>query len=199
MNKICLIVLSMLLQACASSSNALTQVSYYLLDASPVRTQETLVQANSELKPIMLGRVSLPDYLNQSKLVLKLDKQEVRLANYHNWAEPVTVAVTRILRRELNAAQSLYRVLDSCSECDKLSVDIEHFYPTSEGDVILSGVYSWRHKGRDEKPVYRDFIFTRELQVGGYREAVEQMNAVVKLLGNAIALEIAGNQVGLNE
>jgi len=176
-----LLLLTYLLLGCISNKTP-RESFYYLLDAAPMKEHNSTAGASKELTKtyIKLSTVRVPDYLQQSNLVLKLDNHQIKIANYHFWAQDLSESIQRVLMRELNAASPGVIYTQQCVKCAELIVSIDHFYPTQSGDVVLSGTYTKVSVNKSQQQVR--FLLNSRLEKGGYDEAVVVMRDLVSKL-----------------
>lgn len=167
------------LTACASSEIA-TKNRYYILDdiAQKNATNGKIVDKSSVTK---IRTVVVPSYLNQSNLVLKLNNHQIKIAHYHFWADDLRQSIQRILINDLNKHHSTISYASECITCDELVITIEHFYPTETGEVVLAGTY---YNTNDY--IHKNFLLQKELNQGGYDEAVAVMRNLLSELASKI-------------
>jgi uncharacterized lipoprotein YmbA len=176
------------LSACVNTAPT-PDTYYYVLDASPQSFASKTV--DKPLKSYKVLPVQVPDYLNQTNLVLKLSDHQIKITHYHYWAEDLRQSIQRIIINELNQANSEASFSKQCGQCAPLQISLQHFYPTESGDVVLAGTYqitSHSAKGKRTEQQY-SFSFNRSLETGGYDEAV----ATMRLLLDDLAIQINQN------
>lgn len=181
------------LMGCISNTAAPTTY-HYILDTKPTGAQSIIsgAAATNEQSFIKLLPINVPDYLNQPNLVLKLSNHQIKIANYHFWAEDLRQSIQRVLLKELNHtkrdtntdANISVVYAQNCISCDELMITIDHFYPTEQGEVVLSGTYEMIAKGG--KQTQTQFALVSTLEEGGYDEAVSTMRAMLGELAKSI-------------
>ena len=186
MQKLCtVLLLTFSMVGCVSNTTA-PQSFYYILDAQPISAQQ--IREDEKVgNPAPLVKVlpiNLPEYLNQPNLVLKLSNHQIKIANYHFWAEDLSQGIQRVLINTLNNKNNTSAYTAICLKCTELLVTIDHFYPTEQGDVVLSG--SYQRVGANESPQQMSFSFTKRLDEGGYDEAVAAMRSLLNDLVDSI-------------
>jgi uncharacterized lipoprotein YmbA len=172
------------LLGCITNSTP-SQTFHYILDSEPF--VEIANRANSAVAmqtQIKISQINVPDYLNQPNLVLKLSNHQIKIANYHFWAENLRQSIQRVLINELNNNSANLNYTQQCTSCDALAITIDHFYPTQQGDVVLSGSYEWMTQDGSQQQIR--FSFSRKLEQGGYDEAVATMRALLSELAQQI-------------
>ena len=156
---------------------------YYILDRSPVSAEYAkTAKTGDKVKQVKVNQVVLPDYLNQPNLVLKLSDHQIKIANYHFWAEDLRQSIQQVLINELNVNNPDTTFAKVCSgACTSLDITIDHFYPTEDGDVLLAGTYY-----QSSNKIVNRFVLKRNLNKGGYNEAVPAMRALLSELASQI-------------
>lgn len=163
------------------------QTTYYLLDPHPAATNTTLEHTRIRVAPILL-----PDYLKQPNLVMREETNELRLANYHSWADNLGDAIQRVVISESNQLTNAYSFVAHCGVCDTVSISVEHFYPTRGGQVVLAGSFEVAAAGgRAGTSLVRQFSFASPLEKEGYDNAVEQLRQLLTRLSQDIVNQLA--------
>ncbi len=179
MNKLySVILLSIFLSSCAQSPA--TEVNYYLLDTPNVIAKKLINNNLQESIPIkanniIIDDVLLPQYLKQSSIVMLIGENRLHYAHYNLWGENLAQGVSKLIQQSIGQINS--------PEPIHLTIEIDHFYPTEQGRVILSGRYMLRLK--KDKKLFK-FTLTQGLHKGGYSEAVKQMQLLIKELAKNI-------------
>lgn len=159
------------------------ETKYFVLDTPPSAKLPELAA-----KQVMITPIRLPEYLNQQQLVVREKNHQIRIAKYHSWAEPLEVSIRRSIANQLNQKNLGYSFVDNCTGCPRLMVDIHHFYPTVDGEVLLSGGYRVEGHGDDR---YQPFHYNAELDSDGYAAAVTEMRGLLGKLTDSVANTIA--------
>lgn len=160
------------------------ETKYFVLDLPPSGSMPP--QAS---KQILVSTIRLPEYLNQQQLVVREKDHQIRIAKYHSWAEPLQVSIRRSIANQLNHKDLGYSFVQSCNRCPQLNVDIHHFYPTVDGEVLLTGSYviaGSRKLKADPHP----FHYSGSLATDGYSAAVTEMRGLLGQLTDAVATTI---------
>jgi len=163
-----------------STTESVPDSYYYILDSvSEAETPAASIAKN--VTQIKVRPVILPDYLNQANLVMKLSDHQIKIANYHFWAEDLRQSIQQVLIKELNNNSQTSSFGQECANCDELVINIDHFYPTETGEVLLSGSYYRKSNYQANK-----FFLKMELKRGGYDEAVSAMRKLLTELAQQI-------------
>lgn len=160
------------LNGCVNSKPA-PNAFYYVLDPKPQSFQAKTTTTQYKVLP-----VAVPDYLNQPNLVLKLSDHQIKITNYHFWAEDLRQSIQWVLINELNQANKQASFTSNCTQCSQISLTLQHFYPTESGDVVLAGSYQIK----TETDQQYSFSYTGSLNKGGFDEAVSVMRGLLNEL-----------------
>ena len=152
----------------------------------------------SEGLTIGLGPISLPQYLDRPEIVTREGTNQMRLAEFHRWAEPLEPLITRIM------AEDLYALLDARDvsplpqrgdlPLDRaVEVDIGRFDADAAGEVVLDA--RWRlYRGDSTELLASGRSLVREpaAPVPDYAAIVAAMSRAVGQVSEEIAQAIAG-------
>lgn len=90
---LCGAIAALLLVACGSSP----QHNFYLLSA------ESREVANGQSPSLGIGPIGIPEYLNRNSLVYSRGSNQLQIANFERWAEPLADGIQRVLGLNLAA------------------------------------------------------------------------------------------------
>ena len=180
------IVLVAGLTGCASEPVA---VHYYAL-VPPVAAADKVVQ-RAEAPTLVIERVELAEYLRQSGMVIQSGENQLQVSRNHLWAENLELALPKALVRELQQQSDDYsyylKTLDWVARTDyRLRLRIDSLQPTDTGEVVAAGRYQLISEHGSNAQVLTDFNFRRDLNQDGYPQVVEQMQAVIAQIADAI-------------
>ena len=174
--RVFLLLTVVLLGACASP----VTLNYYQLPA--VFTASTHSDAAAAL---YIAPVQVASYLNGRGLVLQLSEVELNVARQHLWAEPLDTQVQRQLR-ELLAVTTPYRTQLSAGQgAVVLSLQLDRFHGTAQGDAVLSGRYQLSHN-RHSVP----FTISVPLSADGYPALVTALATGLQQLSQQISASL---------
>jgi len=110
-NKLCLylaIFALILITGCTPNTR---QVKFYQLQ--PISRSDAQIAKSEMPKPLIigLGPVEIPAYLDRPQIVTGNTGSELRMAEYHRWAEPLRDTITRVLTENLALAMPNSHVL----------------------------------------------------------------------------------------
>lgn len=188
--RILLLFSALPLFACTSSTPAPT-MQYYLLDTASNKAPTDAVE-----DWVSIELISLPDYLNQHSLVMLIDDHKMEVARFHSWADHLANSIVRVAEYESNRILREHTALTSCRACYDLHLSIEHFYPSVQGDVFLSGYFQYTNTQGKTRRVR--FSIKDEMRQDGYQEAVRTMRQMLVFLSMQMVQDIeTHSHVGL--
>ena len=125
---VAIIFLSLALAGCLGGQSAPTY--FYML--SPLSPSQAATSPAIEEVSVLIGleRVVVPEYLNRSEIVVNLDNTVYQLAEFDQWAEPMTDNLTRVLAENLtnllhDHAIDVFLAMESSITLDyRLEVDV---------------------------------------------------------------------------
>lgn len=173
------------LWSCVSSESVPISY-YYVLEANTLPTHKSEVTNKTASRNIKVSSIEVPNYLSQNSLVMKLDDHQIKIANYHFWAEDIRSSIQRVLINQLNKEFEDISFVRQCSKCDELNINIAHFYPSLNGEVVLAGMYEFKTSNKSTK--YASFNLRTQLEQGGYNESVSKMHQLLLDLAAQIQL-----------
>tara|TARA_B100001063_G_C16737922_1_gene543059 strand:+ start:803 stop:1417 length:615 start_codon:yes stop_codon:yes gene_type:complete len=168
---------------CASSGSAL---QYYLLHST---TSPSATQHASSPHHLLINKIVLPDYLKQRGLVYQTSSTNLHIATEHLWAEPLDEGITKSLKAALRT-QGVMLVTHNVNAkevSDYLTLQIDDFIATWQGDIILSGQYVVKHI--DDSQSAKNFEYILPLAVDGFPASIEVMREAIYALADDIANE----------
>jgi uncharacterized lipoprotein YmbA len=146
---------------------------------------------------IGLGPISLPQYLDRPDIVTRAGANQMKLGEYHKWAEPLEPLLTRIMAEDLYALLDANDVIPMPQRGDLpldriVEVDFARFDANEAGEVRLDA--RWRvYRGNNETLVAsgRSLVVEQGAAVPDYDAIVAAMSRAVGQLGSEIAAAIA--------
>lgn len=204
-NLLTIFALSTLLFSCAEAPSS--KVTSYLLNTpefnkSVVQSLQKITMAEHENR-LILDDIVLPEYLKQPSLVMLVSGNQLHYAHYHVWGESLEQGIKKTLtlflnhlfgQQQLNQQQVGKLLVLEKNDVNKtlhLSLEIDHFYPTDQGDVILTGRYwfngsSSKVNNLSYKKNTVEFNFKQSIIANGYSQTVKQMHVLLGKLANNI-------------
>ena len=172
--------------------------------SAPARfyTLGPLAAPQTEANPVAAGRgpaigvgpVTLPGYLDRRQIVTRRGPDEIELAEFDLWSEPLKDGTARVLGENLATLLRTDRVAlfpwrGSQPMQYQVAVDVARFEGAVGGDVTLEA--RWRILGRDGKELtLRRSTFTEAVGAPGYGALVAAMSRALGALSRDIATTI---------
>jgi uncharacterized lipoprotein YmbA len=188
LKKITLIQTELLVVACGSSP----PVDFYTLE--PIRGTVSSAPEGSEI--LGLGPLNLPAYLQRPQLVTQSGGGAVRLDEFNRWAEPLEVALPRVVATNVDQLVGDLTVIpfpwDSRLRADyRLLGRVNAFGADADGLVVLE--VQWGIQDRDQKLILQPRRDRYQAQASARDAAaiVAAMNAAVEQFSRDIASRIS--------
>lgn len=172
------------LGACTSRS---VDLKYYMLH-SPQSVQHP--QPTSDIR-VTLASVQLPDYLQQRQLALQTSDTTLHFSSQHIWSGSQDEAIRRLITRGLRQRDvavfdsSLYPQSDGIAA---VTVVIDDFIPTWQGELILKGEYMIRDE--EQNSVLRTFDYRTVLKDDGFAHSVAKMRELTDQLSQQLSSDL---------
>lgn len=78
-------------------------IRYYLLESIPPSGEQTVAVTPDDRNLLIgVGPVTIPEYLKRTEMVTRDSRNQLELADYHQWAEPLENSVMRVLTANLS-------------------------------------------------------------------------------------------------
>jgi uncharacterized lipoprotein YmbA len=190
MNRLLLIFSGLIvLASCATSSPSL---NYYLLDSGDASTSivGSVGQNKKSERLVLVGDVTLGEFLRQSSLLVELDDNEMHFAMNHVWAEPLVDELPKVLLKDLRRNNTEFNFKRGTTEwlgkeAYSLKIHIDQFHPNAKQEVIMSGRY-WVTDTVTGQTREKDFLLSDTLTEDNYGHAVVKMRRLITLLAESL-------------
>lgn len=158
---------------------------YYLLPAQPPPSAKfPEIHWNIGVEPI-----KLPRYLDRPQIVTVKDRGQVRLAEFHRWAEPVRDGFTRVLMAGLNARIPNGQVLSLPARHIPIdwavAIQVTQFH-VHDGHCLLQAAWRLR-QGQKAYKIHREQIQVPVSNAHNYPVVVTAMSRAIDQLADKIA------------
>src|SRR5262249_14826758 len=180
--------------ALAGCMSVADPTKYYVL--SPATRREPLPAASASSVAVGIGPVLVPGYLDRVQIVTRDANDQVSVAMYDRWAEPLEVGIAQVLADNLGAQMGseriavfpwrggIARVLDY-----QVAVVVLRFEGWPGGQATLDA--RWRLVGKDgQELALRRSTIKEPVPESGYQALVQGMNRSLSSLAREIAAEI---------
>jgi uncharacterized lipoprotein YmbA len=138
--------------------------------------------------------VTLPGYLDRREIVTRRGREEIELAEFDRWSEPLTDGTTRVLAENLAVLLRTDRVIlfsgrESRPVRCQIAVELARFEGAVGASVTLEA--RWRILGGDGKELtLRRSTITEAVDAGGYGPLVAAMSRALGAVSREIATAI---------
>ena len=182
-----LVALLMVLGGCLGGGSPPSR--FYLL--SPIPAPEASAAAASGVA-MGVGPVAVPEYLNRTQIVTRTGENQLELAEFDRWAEPLQKNLSRVLVLNLSTLLSTDRVAlhpwNRSTPMDyQVIVDVARFEAGTDGAASLLARWSIVDGASREALLVRKSSFREPIADGGYQAAVASMSRAVATLSREIA------------
>lgn len=186
-----LFISAIVFQGCAGSQPS----RFYVLTSQANPAIEENVEGQGQMVSIGLGPVELPLYLDRLQIVNRPDPNELKLADFDLWGEPLEENFSRVLAENLSAMVPTDRMVmypwkRSAVIDYQVAVKVTRFDGVLGGENIL--VARWTLFGKDgkEELMSKKSSFSKTSSEGSYAAMVFSLNETLADLSQEIASAI---------
>lgn len=156
---------------------------YHLHPLSTSGTETDFTATEGGIK-IGVGPVKLAEYLNRPQIVTRTSPNELRLAEFHRWAEPLTENFSRVLRENLSILVSEDNIAvipwTAAAPIDyQLAVEVNRFDGKLGGDGSLNVLWAVLTAKGNEVLSIRESSFSAVAAAEDYSALVAAMNQML--------------------
>ena len=176
------------LASCATPSPSL---NYYLLDSGVGSTSIVgTAEQNKNERLVLVGDVTLGEFLRQSSLLVELDDNEMHFAMNHVWAEPLVEQIPKVLLKDLRRSNTEFHFERETSEwfgkeVYSVKIQIDQFHPNAKQEVVMSGRY-WVTDIGSGQTKEKDFFLSDTLTEDNYGHAIVKMRRLITVLSESL-------------
>jgi len=174
-----------LLSGCLSLGGS-DVASFYLLSSIPRQASA------SQGRPLVVGvgPIDVPEYLNRPQIVTRIGPNQLRLAEFHKWAEPLDNGIARVLAANLAASLPVEAVFfpwrRSAAIDYQILVQVQRFDTDSEGNATLQARWALLGKGGATELVARSDVFVASSVATSHADRAAAMSRVLADLSASI-------------
>jgi uncharacterized lipoprotein YmbA len=165
---------------------------FYVLSSPGVKAESGNPTLNEGL-PVFLGRVEIPDYLQNLAMATRLNETEIEFSDRHYWAEPLREGMTRVLRDTLAARCGADRLHSATFRRPggpylEVQVAFTQFECTSQGSAVTTARWSLLRQPGSERMAGGAYAANLEFapDLDDYRRAVEALSRCLAGLGEEV-------------
>lgn len=192
--QVAIIFLSLALAGCLGGQSPPT--NFYML--SPLSPSQAETSPATDEARILIGleTVVVPEYLNRSEIVVNLDNTVYQLAEFDQWAEPMTDNLTRVLAENLanllhDASIDVFLASESSIPLDyKLEVDVLRLDGNLGDKVTLVAQWALLEGEEDDLKLVRRSEYQEPTADKTYKGLVMAKSRTVEKLSRDIAAAI---------
>ena len=182
------------LTGCLGGPSAPT--NFYML--SPLSPSPAVTSAATAEGRIRIGVVTVvvPEYLNRNEIVVNLDNTVYRLAEFNQWAEPLSDNLTRVLEENLtnllrDDAIDVFLASDSSIPLDyRLEVDVMRLDGNLGGQVALISQWALLAAEEDDLILMRRSQYQELAADNTYKELVMAKSRTIEKLSRDMAAAV---------
>lgn len=189
---------ALLLVNCARS----VPVAYYQLTSTPM-AQKTAAPAQPVSELFGIGPITLPEYLDRPQIVSHRTSNQLQLAEFHRWAEPLGDNIARVLQdnlaHDLDSEQVVqYPWNPSLAVNKQITVEILHGETDAGGDMLFEARWTLQDKeGKILLPPQRSSHRIKVATPGNYGQQVAALSEALASFATEIAAGINHPDQGL--
>jgi hypothetical protein len=168
---------------------------FYVLEPLPLATSRAAVTALPADVSVGLGPIRVPDYLRRPELVTRTGPTEVTPSEIDRWAEPLELAVPRVLALDLTARLGprsfhSWPWYDTQRPDYQVDVAFERLERDADGNAVLVAAYRVRDLRPQGKVVLRETRFSRTPAAPDSASLVAALSANLDDLSRELAAAI---------
>ena len=140
----------MTLTGCGTSA----PTRFYVLSPMPAAEEGSQVVLGERCLAIGIGPITLPQYLERPQIVTRLNNNEMKLADFDQWAEPLKDNFTRVMAENLSAllcadAMAIFPWTGSTPVDYQVQVEVIRLDGTLGGEAVMTA--RWSIMGEDSR------------------------------------------------
>ncbi len=177
---------------CASSTKP---SKFYVLSAIPESGPIAQTTTGESDILIGIGPITLPAYLNRSQIVTRTSENELNLAEFHLWAEPLKDSISRVLMESLSSMLNtnqiaIYPWRTSSRIAYQVTFDVIRFDVDFNGKAMLNVYWTIFGKEGEEALKTKKSVFSASAKSKDYKAMVAAQNQTLMEFSHEIASTI---------
>ncbi|MBW1896025.1 MAG: membrane integrity-associated transporter subunit PqiC [Deltaproteobacteria bacterium] len=186
-----LVALWIALAGCASSPPS----RFYMLTPLHGSEEESTQKANERCMLIGVGPIEVPAYLDRPQIITRISQNELDLAEFHKWAEPLKDSLARVLVQNLSTLLCTKGVFsfpwkDATKVDYQITLDVIRFDGSVGGTVSLVAQWSI-FDGEGKEMIATGKSYIKEMAEGGdFKALVAAQSLALANLSRQIASAI---------
>lgn len=196
MNRYLLAVIFAALLSLFSCSNS-TPANFYSLSAIPKPT----ILPTKKSMAIKLGPITLPDSLNQSRLVTKKNSHVLNISEFERWAGDFQDNIQNVIAENLSVLiptdQIIYSQELEFSNLDyQVTVNIREMTGELGGKINLVANWTIIPQKIKRKVIFNKLSLSQKMQGNSYEQYVEVLSDLLAELSRTIAIRLNSFEQG---
>lgn len=187
----------LILTACMKLGTS-TSTRYYLLESRVNPTMAAGSHGSLSNFTLAIGPVTIAAYLDRPQLVSRLGGNELRLDDFHQWAEPLKDNITRVIQENLSVLTDARQVYSYPKRRSviidyQIILDVIRFDADADGRVSLKS--SWRIVKPDDSQgvVEKRSVIIQQASSTANEDVVDAMSMALATLCKAVAQALVDN------
>ena len=173
---------------------------YYVL--APISDSQSNVtpEGNKDHPAIGIGPVQFPNYLDRPQIVTRSSRNQIGIADFDQWAEPLKNNFTKVITENLSVLIPGERIViypwsRSTPIGYQVLIEVTRFEGELGGDSLLTA--RWTILGKDKKQILsrRSSNFTATSNGSGFKGTVSAMNRILDELSREIAATLKATSI----
>ncbi len=169
--------------------------NFYVLSSLPESAAGKQSDPDESRIAIGIGPVKLPEYLDRSQIITRISPNELRVAAFDRWAEPLKSSFSRILMENLatllNTDQvALYPWRKSIPVEYQVVVNVVRFDASPGGNAVLIARWNLVSNGGDKIHVIKKSTFRKTTVSNDYEAMVSAQSQTIIEFSREIAAAI---------
>ena len=170
-----------------------TPAKFYMLNSISGSAVGTSGTEEKKLVSIGIGPVELPAYLDRQQIVTRVNENEVDLAMFHEWAEPLKENFIRVLVENLSALDTrglfaVYPMRGPAPVDFQLEIEVLRLDGSLGGEVLLIARWTVFGGGTNQMLLTRKSTIREASGSADYRSLVAAQSRAVEALSREIAI-----------
>ncbi len=169
-----------------------TPAKFYMLNAIPSPGKEAFGAEKRRTVSIGIGPVELPAYLDRQQIVTRVSENQVDLAMFHEWAEPLKDNFIRVLAENLSALDteglfSVYPMRGPSPVDFQLEIEVVRLDGNLGGEVLLIARWTVFGSGKNQVLLSKKSTIRESAGSMDYGSLVAAQSRAVESLSREIA------------
>jgi len=172
--------------------------NFYVL--SPTAGGSTPRSAGGDQKIVGVGPVEVAAYLDRSQMVIREDPNRLDLADFHQWAEPISDNIATVLAENLSTllpqTHPIVRPWSDVPTDYQVVVKILRFDSDPSGKITLRSSWAIVDRGDHSYRVLRESGIVQQARGTGFEDIAAGMSDALHELSKEIAEELRKELAG---